>query len=220
MAGDGPSHDGSRSLRNPLFVCPIGVAFGTISVEERNRRPWRCPTASDSARAHCETPEPPQVRGRIVPFEVSHTSEPFDMGQRYPRMNEKHIEFVQAQKIFFVATTAAHGRVNLSPKGMDTLRVLSPERIAWLNVTGSGNETAAHVRADPRMTLMFAAFEGPPMILRLYGTARAIHRDDPEWTSMISQFPPVRSSKCRSISCRPVAAWPCRISISPVSAPS
>jgi hypothetical protein len=117
------------------------------------------------------------------------------MGQRYPRMNEKHIEFVQAQKIFFVATAAAAGRVNLSPKGMDTLRVLDSERIAWLNVTGSGNETAAHVRADPRMTLMFCAFEGPPMILRLYGSARAIHRADPEWTGLIGLFPPVPGAR-------------------------
>ncbi len=117
------------------------------------------------------------------------------MGQRYPRMNEKHIEFVQAQKIFFVATAAAEGRVNLSPKGMDTLRVLAPERVAWLNLTGSGNETAAHVRADPRMTLMFAAFEGAPMILRLYGTARAIHRADPEWNEWIGHFPQIPGAR-------------------------
>ncbi len=113
------------------------------------------------------------------------------MGQRYPHMNDKHIAFVQAQKIFFVATAAPEGRVNLSPKGMDTLRVISPEKVAWLNVTGSGNETAAHVRIDPRMTIMFCAFEGPPMILRLYGSARAIHRADTEWNDMIGLFPEI-----------------------------
>ncbi|MBI1321670.1 pyridoxamine 5'-phosphate oxidase family protein [bacterium] len=117
------------------------------------------------------------------------------MGQRYPHMNDKHIAFVQAQKIFFVATAAPEGRVNLSPKGMDTLRVLSPDRVAWLNVTGSGNETAAHVRMNPRMTIMFCAFEGPPMILRLYGSARAIHRADPEWNEMIGLFPEIPGAR-------------------------
>ena len=117
------------------------------------------------------------------------------MGQRYPHMNEKHIAFVQAQKIFFVATAAAEGRVNLSPKGMDTLRVLSPEKVAWLNLTGSGNETAAHVRIDPRMTIMFCAFEGKPLILRLYGSARAIHRADPEWNDVIGMFPEIPGAR-------------------------
>lgn len=117
------------------------------------------------------------------------------MGQRYSRMSEKHIAFVQAQKLFFVGTAAAGGRVNVSPKGMDTLRVLSPERVAWLNVTGSGNETAAHVRLDPRMTLMFCAFEGAPLILRLYGSARAIHPADPEWNEMFALFPPLAGAR-------------------------
>lgn len=117
------------------------------------------------------------------------------MGQRYPHMNDKHTTFVQAQKIFFVATAAPEGRVNLSPKGMDTLRVLAPDRVAWLNVTGSGNETAAHVRIDPRMTIMFCAFEGKPLILRLYGSARAIHRADTEWNDMIGLFPEIPGAR-------------------------
>lgn len=117
------------------------------------------------------------------------------MGQRYPHMNDKHIAFIQAQKMFFVATAAPEGRVNLSPKGMDTLRVISPENVAWLNLTGSGNETAAHVRVNPRMTIMFCAFEGKPMILRLYGSAKAIHRADPEWNDMIGLFPEIPGAR-------------------------
>lgn len=117
------------------------------------------------------------------------------MGQRYQRMNEKHIEFIRTRNIYFVATAAAEGRVNLSPKGMDSLRVLSTDRVAWLNVTGSGNETAAHVRLNPRMTLMFCAFEGSPLILRLYGTARTIHRTDSEWADMSALFPQIPGAR-------------------------
>ena len=75
------------------------------------------------------------------------------MGQAFESMSEKHIAFLQAQPCFFVATAAADGRVNISPKGFDSLRVLSPTRVMWLNITGSGNETAAHIRELPRMTL-------------------------------------------------------------------
>ena len=110
------------------------------------------------------------------------------MGQHYTALSAKHLEFIAAQKIFFVGTAAAEGRVNVSPKGMDTLRVLAPDRVLWLNVTGSGNETAAHVLQQPRMTLMFCAFEGDPMILRLYGQARAIHPRDAEWPAMYGLF--------------------------------
>lgn len=116
------------------------------------------------------------------------------MGQTYPQLTERLVAFIQAQHIFFVAT-AADGRINLSPKGMDSLRVLTPNRIIWLNVTGSGNETAAHVQENPRMTLMFAAFEGDPMILRVYGQARAIHRKDPAWHELKSYFPPIPGAR-------------------------
>ena len=80
-------------------------------------------------------------------------------------------DFIDAQNIFFVATAAQEGRINLSPKGHDTLRVISPKKLVWLNLTGSGNETAAHLLKNDRMTLMFCAFEGKPMILRIYGHA-------------------------------------------------
>jgi hypothetical protein len=112
------------------------------------------------------------------------------MGRRFETLSEQHMRFIAAQKIFFVATATADSRVNLSPKGMDALRVVDARRVVWLSLTGSGNETSAHVQQDPRMTLMFCAFEDPPMILRIYGTARVTHPGDPEWTDLQSLFKP------------------------------
>lgn len=112
------------------------------------------------------------------------------MGQRYEALTDKQLDFIAQQKIFFVGTATADSRVNISPKGMDSFRVLGPNRVAWLNLTGSGNETAAHVQLAPRMTVMFCAFEGDPLILRLYGTARAIHHGDAEWDALYAQFSP------------------------------
>lgn len=91
--------------------------------------------------------------------------------------------------MFFVATAAPSGRVNLSPKGLDSLRILSDQRIVWLSVSGSGNETAAHVLKEPRMTLMFCAFEGDPFILRTFGTARVLHPRDGDWDEYSALFP-------------------------------
>jgi len=113
------------------------------------------------------------------------------MGQQYSELSEKHITFISKQKIYFVGTATDNSKVNISPKGMDSFKVLDNKTIAWLNVTGSGNETAAHVQTHPRMTIMFAAFEGNPMILRLYGDATAIHHNDPEWSKLYSQFSPI-----------------------------
>lgn len=112
------------------------------------------------------------------------------MAQFFEQISDRHRAFIEAQKIFFVATGTGGGRINLSPKGMDALRVLAPNRVAWLNLTGSGNESAAHVRIEPRMTIMLCAFDGAPMILRLFGRARAIHRDDDDWSGMAAHFPP------------------------------
>lgn len=117
------------------------------------------------------------------------------MGQRYSEISDKLKAFIEQQKIFFVATATAHSRINISPKGMDSLRVLGKNRVAWLNVTGSGNETAAHVQENSRMTIMFCAFEGEPMILRLYGTARVIHKNDPEWTFLFPLFTPLPGTR-------------------------
>lgn len=97
------------------------------------------------------------------------------MATQYDQITERLREFIADQRMYFVGTAAPDGRVNVSPKGLDSLRVLGPNRVVWLNGTGSGNETAAHLLRNPRMTLMFCAFEGKPLILRLYGTARAVH---------------------------------------------
>ena len=110
------------------------------------------------------------------------------MAAFFDEINEKLANFIARQKIFFVATAAKDGRVNLSPKGYDAIRVLSPTRLVWLNLSGSGNETAAHLRVCNRMTLMFCAFEDPPLILRVYGSAQAIHPRDEEWAELNHLF--------------------------------
>lgn len=117
------------------------------------------------------------------------------MGKQYEALTDQLIEFIQKQKLFFVGTATADSRVNISPKGMDSLRVLDKNRVIWLNVTGSGNETAAHVQLHPRMTIMFCAFEGAPLILRLYGKARAIHCGDAEWESLYAHFNPLAGAR-------------------------
>lgn len=117
------------------------------------------------------------------------------MAKRLSELTDSLTDFIAAQKLFFVGTAAPDGHVNVSPKGMDSLRVLGSTRVAWLNVTGSGNETAAHVAIAPRMTILFCAFDGPPMILRLYGTARAIHHNDPEWPELIARFPTIPGAR-------------------------
>ena len=110
------------------------------------------------------------------------------MGQRYEGLNPQLTQFIEKQPLFFVATAREEGHINLSPKGMDSFRVLGPQQIVWLNLTGSGNETAAHLLANSRMTIMFCAFEGKPLILRLYGQAKAYHERDPEYQAHIGRF--------------------------------
>jgi len=117
------------------------------------------------------------------------------MGQRYFEISDKLKQFIEDQKIFFVGTATADSRVNISPKGMDSLRVLDKNRVMWLNVTGSGNETSAHIQETPRMTIMFTAFEGSPMILRLYGNANVIHKNDSEWNKLYSLFSPIPGAR-------------------------
>jgi hypothetical protein len=107
----------------------------------------------------------------------------------FDSLTDVQTEFVEKQKIFFVATAGNDGRINLSPKGLDSLRVLDANTIAWLNLTGSGNETAAHIKEQNRMTMMCCSFEGNPLILRVYGKARAIHRQDADWAKYYAHFP-------------------------------
>lgn len=103
--------------------------------------------------------------------------------------------FIQRQQMFFVATAAPTGRVNMSPKGADSLRILSDTHVQWLNLSGSGNETAGHLLQSDRMTLMFCAFEGDALILRLYGTAKAIHPRDDAWEEAAARFPKMAGTR-------------------------
>src|SRR5271168_2109572 len=95
-------------------------------------------------------------------------------------------EFIRAQRIFFVASAplSREGHLNLSPKGLDTLRILSPKRVGYLDLTGSGNETAAHVSENGRITLMFCAFAGKPNILRLYGRGNLVLPGSDQWREL------------------------------------
>lgn len=110
------------------------------------------------------------------------------MAKKFESISEKHKKFIKEQKMFIVGTAGSEGRVNISPKGMDTLRVTGPNTVIWLNLTGSGNETAAHVLQNGRMTIMFCAFEGKPLILRLYGKAKILHERDPGFEDRIGLF--------------------------------
>jgi hypothetical protein len=111
------------------------------------------------------------------------------MARFYPALEERHRDFIAAQKLFFTATAPADGRINLSPKGMDSLRVLDSRRVAYLDLTGSGNETAAHLRKDGRLTLMFCSFDAEPLILRLYGRGQTVRRQDAAWAELRHHFP-------------------------------
>ena len=111
------------------------------------------------------------------------------------KLNPSLTAFIQKQPLFFVGTAAPNGRVNISPKGMDTLHILNENHIRWLNLSGSGNETAAHLRLATRMTLMFCAFDGQAKILRVYGQAAVTHPYDAEWVDKIANFPELAGSR-------------------------
>ncbi len=104
------------------------------------------------------------------------------------RLNDKLIDFIGRQKMFFTATAPAEGRINLSPKGMDAFRVLDPATVAYLDVTGSGNEASAHLKQNGRMTIMMCSFEGAPMILRLYGHGEVVRPRDARWAELHANF--------------------------------
>ncbi len=117
------------------------------------------------------------------------------MANSTSKLAEAHRAFIERQPMFFVATADRDGRVNVSPKGLDTLRVIGRNRIVWLSLSGSGNETAAHVQATGRMTLMFCAFEGAAQILRTYGQAKVYHPRDAEWDGLVEMFPKLAGSR-------------------------
>lgn len=110
------------------------------------------------------------------------------MSEFFDALNDKHVEMIGKQPVFFVATAAKDGLINLSPKGYDAFRVLSPKRVGYLDLGGSGNETHAHLSVDGRITFMFCNFEQPALILRIYGRGRAVLPQDAEWGELVQQF--------------------------------
>ena len=109
------------------------------------------------------------------------------MAKDYPALTAHHREFIARQHVFFTASAVPGSHVNISPRSTDWLRVLGDNAVAYLDRTGSGNETAAHQLAGGGMTIMFCAFDGPPLILRLYGHGRAIHRGTAEYAELIAK---------------------------------
>ena len=103
-------------------------------------------------------------------------------------LTEDHIAMISRQSVFFVATAAADARINLSPKGYDAFRVIAPNRVAYLDLGGSGNETNAHLLADGRITIMMCNFQQPALILRIYGMGRPVLPADPDWAGLAAHF--------------------------------
>jgi hypothetical protein len=121
------------------------------------------------------------------------------MAERSEEIDQALRQFIEAQRLFFVATAplAGSGHINLSPKGLDTFRILGPTRVAYADLNGSGVETIAHIRENGRLTIMFCAFEGKPKILRLYGRGTVVEPNDPEFESLLRRF--AANSRPRSV---------------------
>lgn len=117
------------------------------------------------------------------------------MAKIHPEITPELREWIEAQKMFFTASATAQSHVNVSPKGIDTLRILDENSVAYLDLTGSGNETAAHLRADGRLTLMFCAFEGAPQILRLYGRGQIVALDSTRGQELHQLFPTIAGER-------------------------
>lgn len=113
------------------------------------------------------------------------------MAKFYTELDNSLRRFIAEQKIFFTASAPNDGRVNLSPKGMDSFRCLDRKTVAYLDLTGSGNETAAHIFENGRLTIMFCSFTEKPLILRLYGRGRVILKNDEDWNRLYSNFTPI-----------------------------
>jgi Pyridoxamine 5'-phosphate oxidase len=110
------------------------------------------------------------------------------MAKFYSQRDTQLCEFIAQQQLFFTATAPIEGRINLSPKGIDTFRCLDFSRVAYLDLTGSGNETAAHLHQNGRMTIMFCSFTDRPLILRLYGKGEVVSPGSPQWEDLIDRF--------------------------------
>jgi hypothetical protein len=120
------------------------------------------------------------------------------VGKLFPEIDARNAEFIRAQHLFFVATapSAGAGHVNLSPKGLDSFAILDGTTVAYLDLVGSGIETAAHLRDDGRIVIMFCAFEGPPRILRLHGRGEVVEPGDAEWDELFAKFPAHDGARC------------------------
>lgn len=119
------------------------------------------------------------------------------MGKTYSTIDSGLAAFIERQKMFFVATAplSSDGHVNVSPKGYNCFRIISPTRVAYVDLGGSGIETVAHVRENGRITIMFCAYEGPAMILRLYGTAQVMQFDEPGFDKELGFFPGIERAR-------------------------
>ena len=113
------------------------------------------------------------------------------MGKASDHISEELADFLRAQKLFFVATAplASDGHINLSPKGLDSFRILGPREVAYLDLVGSGVETIAHAQENGRITLLFCALEGKPKIARLYGRAEIVRPGEPSFAALAAHFP-------------------------------
>jgi len=110
------------------------------------------------------------------------------MSKCYTQLDDLLKQFIRQQQMFFTASAASTGRINISPKGLDCLQILDDRSVAYLDLTGSGNETSAHLLENKRLTLMFCSFSGPPQILRLYGEGQVILPNDSQWEKLSKQF--------------------------------
>lgn len=119
------------------------------------------------------------------------------MAKVFDQITDPLQDFIAAQQLFFVATAplSPDGHVNLSPKGLDSFRILSPNRVAYLDLTGSGNETSAHLQENGRITIMFCAFQGAPVILRLYGRGRTVLPESGDWIVLSALFPEIPGAR-------------------------
>ncbi len=119
------------------------------------------------------------------------------MGKTYKEIDRKSANWIEQQRMFFVATApiSGEGLVNLSPKGLDSFRILNPHTVAYLDLTGSGIETIAHLKENARITIMFCAFEGSPKILRIYGHGEVIEKSNPKFNSLKYKFPNYKGAR-------------------------
>jgi len=119
------------------------------------------------------------------------------MGRIRSEIDDEARKFIEAQRMFFVGSAPldANGHVNLSPKGLDTFRILGPTTVAYVDFNGSGVETIAHLKENGRIVLMFCAFQGPPDIFRLYGHGRVVEPHEPEFAALAQSFPTCENAR-------------------------